>query len=76
MQSIHFGVTFSHLFPIFAFDSNQIMFDSFQVDSFVKVFPKTEHGWSTRYDDEDEVAVKSAKEAKQDVLDWFAKHIK
>ena len=76
VQSSYFGVTFSNVFLVFPFDSNQIMFDSFQVDFYVKIFPKVTHGWTTRYEDEDEVAVKSAEEAHQNLLDWFAKYIK
>ncbi|KAK7846293.1 endo-1 [Quercus suber] len=47
-----------------------------KVDFYVKMFPKVIHGWTTRYEDEDEVAVKSAEEAHQNLLDWFAKYIK
>ncbi|KAL3507988.1 hypothetical protein ACH5RR_033370 [Cinchona calisaya] len=46
------------------------------VDSFVKVFPGTEHGWTTRYKDEDELAVKKAEESHSDMLNWFTKYIK
>ncbi|KAK1398984.1 endo-1,31,4-beta-D-glucanase-like [Heracleum sosnowskyi] len=49
---------------------------SSKVKSFVKIFPGVAHGWSTRYKDEDEFAVKSAEEAHQDMLDWFLAHIK
>ena len=47
-----------------------------QVDSFVKIFPGTEHGWTTRYKDEDEAAVKKAEESHLDMLNWFTKYIK
>lgn len=47
-----------------------------EVDSFVKIFPSVSHGWTVRYDDKDEVAVKSAEEAHKDLIDWFAKHLK
>ncbi|XP_016487001.1 endo-1,3;1,4-beta-D-glucanase-like [Nicotiana tabacum] len=47
-----------------------------EVDAFVKIFPGVAHGWSVRYKDEDEVAVKSAEEAHQDMLGWFEKHLK
>ncbi|XP_057415522.1 endo-1,3;1,4-beta-D-glucanase-like isoform X3 [Lotus japonicus] len=47
-----------------------------QVDSYVKIFPKVSHGWSVRYNIEDAEAVKAAEEAHQDMLDWFAKHLK
>nr|ABR92334.1 putative dienelactone hydrolase family protein [Salvia miltiorrhiza] len=47
-----------------------------EVDSFVKIFARCSHGWSVRYKDEDEGAVKSAGEAHKDMLDWFIKHLK
>ncbi|KAG5554832.1 hypothetical protein RHGRI_012407 [Rhododendron griersonianum] len=47
-----------------------------EVDSFVKIFPGVEHGWTVRYKDEDEVAVKSAEEAHEDMLNWFVKYVK
>ncbi|KAF7145857.1 hypothetical protein RHSIM_Rhsim04G0208400 [Rhododendron simsii] len=47
-----------------------------EVDSFVKIFPGVEHGWTVRYKDEDEVAVKSANEAHEDMLNWFVKYVK
>ncbi|CDP16397.1 unnamed protein product [Coffea canephora] len=47
-----------------------------EVDSFVKIFPGTEHGWTTRYKDEDEAAVKKAEESHLDMLNWFTKYIK
>ncbi|KDO74853.1 hypothetical protein CISIN_1g0265101mg, partial [Citrus sinensis] len=46
------------------------------VDSFVKIFPKVAHGWSVRYNVEDESAVKAAEEAHQNLLEWLAKHVK
>ncbi|XP_059448275.1 uncharacterized protein LOC132179521 [Corylus avellana] len=46
------------------------------VDSYVKVFPKTEHGWTIRCNVEDEGAVKSAEEANQILLDWCVKYVK
>ncbi|XP_061345554.1 endo-1,3;1,4-beta-D-glucanase-like [Gastrolobium bilobum] len=46
------------------------------VDSFVKIFPKVSHGWTVRYNTEDAEAVKTAEEAHQDLLDWFAKLLK
>ena len=47
-----------------------------QVDFHVKVFPKVEHGWTTRYSVEDEAAVKKAEESHRDMLEWFSKHVK
>ncbi|XP_027332354.1 endo-1,3;1,4-beta-D-glucanase-like isoform X3 [Abrus precatorius] len=46
------------------------------VDSYAKIFPKVSHGWSVRYKKEDAEVVKAAEEAHQDMLDWFAKHLK
>ncbi|KAL5163569.1 Endo-1,3-1,4-beta-D-glucanase [Glycine soja] len=46
------------------------------VDCFVKIFPKVSHGWTVRYNPEDAEAVKAAEEAHQDMLNWFAKHLK
>ncbi|KAL1825616.1 hypothetical protein DCAR_0313791 [Daucus carota subsp. sativus] len=47
-----------------------------EVSKFVKMFPGTVHGWTVRYDDNDENAVKSAEEAHEDMLTWFNKHVK
>ncbi|KAK7264534.1 hypothetical protein RJT34_32143 [Clitoria ternatea] len=44
--------------------------------SFVKIFPKVEHGWAVRYNTEDAEAVKVAEEAHQDLLNWITKHLK
>ncbi|PIA44779.1 hypothetical protein AQUCO_01700401v1 [Aquilegia coerulea] len=47
-----------------------------EVDSHVKIFPGVAHGWTVRYNEEDEAAVKSAEEAHQDMIGWFTKHVK
>lgn len=47
-----------------------------EVDCFVKIYPGVSHGWTVRYNVEDEKAVQSAEEAHQDMLDWFTKHVK
>lgn len=47
-----------------------------EVDGFVKIFPKVSHGWTVRYNVEDEEAVKRADEAQRDMLDWFTKYLK
>ncbi|XP_060169096.1 uncharacterized protein LOC132599968 isoform X2 [Lycium barbarum] len=47
-----------------------------EIESFVKIFPRVEHGWTVRYNIEDESAVKSAEEAHSDMLNWFTKFIK
>ncbi|XP_054787773.1 endo-1,3;1,4-beta-D-glucanase-like [Prosopis cineraria] len=46
------------------------------VHSFVKIFPQVAHGWTVRYNTEDAKAVSAAEEAHQDLLTWFAKHVK
>ncbi|KAB1214269.1 hypothetical protein CJ030_MR5G023182 [Morella rubra] len=47
-----------------------------EFESFVKIFPGVAHGWTVRYDVEDESAVKSAEESHLDMLNWFTKHVK
>lgn len=47
-----------------------------EVDCFVKIFPGVAHGWSVRYSNDDELAVKSAEEAHQDLIDWCTKYVK
>ncbi|GLT47495.1 hypothetical protein SLA2020_211900 [Shorea laevis] len=47
-----------------------------EVDSYVKVFPKVAHGWTVRYDVNDEAAVKPAEEAHANMLEWFTKYVK
>ncbi|EEF45406.1 endo-1,3;1,4-beta-D-glucanase [Ricinus communis] len=47
-----------------------------EFDSFVKIFPGVSHGWSVRYNVEDESAVRSAEEAQSDMLNWFTKYVK
>ncbi|XP_020410462.1 endo-1,3;1,4-beta-D-glucanase-like [Prunus persica] len=44
-------------------------------NSFVKIFPGVAHGWTARYNAEDESAVKSAEEAHLDMLNWFTKYV-
>ncbi|XP_061347898.1 endo-1,3;1,4-beta-D-glucanase-like [Gastrolobium bilobum] len=47
-----------------------------EFESFVKLYPGVAHGWTVRYNVDDEAAVKSAEEAHQDMLNWFIKHVK
>ncbi|XP_023894324.1 endo-1,3;1,4-beta-D-glucanase [Quercus suber] len=47
-----------------------------EFDSFVKIFPGVAHGWTVKYNVEDESAVKSAEESHLDMLNWFAKYVK
>ncbi|KAG9457426.1 hypothetical protein H6P81_001934 [Aristolochia fimbriata] len=46
-----------------------------EIDSFVKIFPGVEHGWTVRYNVTDEEAVKRAQEAHAYMLDWFTKYL-
>ena len=47
-----------------------------QVDSFVKIYPGVAHGWTVRYDENDEVALKNVEEAHDKMLEWLNKHLK
>ncbi|XP_068664208.1 endo-1,3;1,4-beta-D-glucanase-like [Aristolochia californica] len=46
-----------------------------EIDSFVKIFPGAAHGWTVRYNPNDELSVKKAEEAHGDMLAWFTKHL-
>jgi len=46
-----------------------------EVAGFVKIFSGARHGWTVRYKDEDEVAVKLADEAHKDMLDCQLKTV-
>ncbi|XP_062097155.1 endo-1,3;1,4-beta-D-glucanase-like [Humulus lupulus] len=45
------------------------------VDSYVEIIPKVEHGWTVRYNVDDESASKSANEAHNKMLEWFSKYL-
>jgi dienelactone hydrolase len=47
-----------------------------KLKSYVKIFPGVAHGWTMRYQVDDEKAVKSAEEAHQNMLDWLAEYVK
>lgn len=47
-----------------------------EVEYWVKVFPGQRHGWSVRYDENDEKSFKPAYEAQEDAINWFKKHLK
>ncbi|KAK7245792.1 hypothetical protein RIF29_40642 [Crotalaria pallida] len=47
-----------------------------EFESYVKIYPGVAHGWTVRYNTEDDSAVKSAEEAHQEILNWFTKYIK
>ncbi|GKC19326.1 endo-1,3;1,4-beta-D-glucanase-like protein, partial [Tanacetum coccineum] len=48
---------------------------SFLVDKFVKIYPGVTHGWTVRYEDDDEHVVKNAMEAHSDLLNWLTKYL-
>ncbi|GLT70974.1 hypothetical protein SLA2020_430200 [Shorea laevis] len=54
----------------------EVLTSKSKVGSYVKVFPNTEHGWTLRYNVEDEAAVKSAEKAHQILLEWCVKYVK
>lgn len=71
------GAETDHLFPQeLAKQVKEILSSKPEVDSIVKIFPGVSHGWTVRYNTEDENAVKSAEEAHQDALNWFEKYLK
>ncbi|CAM6118663.1 unnamed protein product [Calypogeia fissa] len=47
-----------------------------EIDYFVKVFPGQKHGWTVRYDENDEKSFKPAHESHEDTINWFKKHLK
>ncbi|KAL3648926.1 hypothetical protein CASFOL_005329 [Castilleja foliolosa] len=47
-----------------------------EVDSLVKIFPGVAHGWTVRYNENDEFSVKSAQESHVDMLNWLTKYVK
>ncbi|KAK6930038.1 Dienelactone hydrolase [Dillenia turbinata] len=54
----------------------EILSTKCKVDSFGRVYPGVAHGWTMRYNEEDEFSVKSAEEAHEDMLNWFTKYVK
>ncbi|KAI3775213.1 hypothetical protein L1987_49782 [Smallanthus sonchifolius] len=44
-----------------------------EVNHFAKIYPGVAHGWTVRYKDDNAAEVKCAKEAHQDLVDWFGK---
>ncbi|KAK4266425.1 hypothetical protein QN277_027348 [Acacia crassicarpa] len=71
------GAEIDNIFPPEKLNQyGEILSAKAQFESFVKTYPGVSHGWTVRYNVEDEAAVKSAEEAHQDMLNWFTKHIK
>uniref|UniRef100_A0A0C9S9C2 TSA: Wollemia nobilis Ref_Wollemi_Transcript_8227_954 transcribed RNA sequence n=1 Tax=Wollemia nobilis TaxID=56998 RepID=A0A0C9S9C2_9CONI len=53
-----------------------ILSEKAEVDSFVNIYPGVSHGWTVRYDENDETAVKNAEAAHATMLEWFDKYLK
>ncbi|KAJ7552896.1 hypothetical protein O6H91_06G075300 [Diphasiastrum complanatum] len=53
----------------------EILISKSEVPHFVKVFPGVSHGWTVRYELNDEKAVAEAEEAHSDLLEWFGKYL-
>ncbi|CAJ1962363.1 unnamed protein product [Sphenostylis stenocarpa] len=72
------GAEIDHIFPPERLKQiEEILSSKSECESFVKLFSGVKHGWTVRYDDDDdEGTIKSAKEAHQDMLSWFIKHVK
>ncbi|EAY97970.1 hypothetical protein OsI_19888 [Oryza sativa Indica Group] len=47
-----------------------------RVDHFVKIFPKAPHAFACRYNASDSFAVKTAEEARADMVQWFDGYLK
>ncbi|CAI0422599.1 unnamed protein product, partial [Linum tenue] len=43
---------------------------------YVKIFPGVSHGWTMKYKEDDDSAVKVAEEAHLDMLNWFLKYVR
>ncbi|KAL5541691.1 hypothetical protein UlMin_009401 [Ulmus minor] len=54
----------------------EILSSKSEIKCLVKIFPKVVHGWTMRYDDQDEAACKPAEEAHQNMLEWLVEHVK
>ncbi|KAH0992790.1 hypothetical protein GBA52_004273 [Prunus armeniaca] len=71
------GAEFDHITPPEVLKQwEEVLIAKTEIKSYVKIFPEVEHGWTTRYNVEDEKSVKSAEEAHQDLLEWFSNHVK
>uniref|UniRef100_A0A2C9WAX8 Dienelactone hydrolase domain-containing protein n=1 Tax=Manihot esculenta TaxID=3983 RepID=A0A2C9WAX8_MANES len=71
------GAEFDHIFPSEQLKQlGEILAAKSQFESYVKIFPGVAHGWTMRYNDEDDSAVKIAEEAHLDMLNWLVKHVK
>ncbi|PON44295.1 Dienelactone hydrolase [Parasponia andersonii] len=62
--------------PAIAKRSEEVLTAKSEVDSYVEVFPKVVHGWTLRYEVDDEAAANAAEDAHKKMLDWFSKYVK
>ncbi|CAK7355134.1 unnamed protein product [Dovyalis caffra] len=70
------GAENDHIFPAEHLkEFGEFLSAKSQFDSHVKIFPGVGHGWTVRYNVEDEPAVKIAEEAHRDMLHWFTKFV-
>ncbi|OAY55865.1 endo-1,3;1,4-beta-D-glucanase [Manihot esculenta] len=71
------GAEFDHASPPEQLkEFGEILSKKSESESSVKIFPGVSHGWTVRYNIDDESAVKSAEEAHCDMLNWFTKYVK
>ncbi|WOK95976.1 endo-1,3-1,4-beta-D-glucanase-like isoform X1 [Canna indica] len=71
------GAEFDHLSPPELVKQFELALSSIPgANYFVKIFPGVHHGWSVRWKMNDTLAIKSAEEAHQDMLNWFVKYVK
>ncbi|KAH9330429.1 hypothetical protein KI387_002537 [Taxus chinensis] len=53
-----------------------ILSEKSELASFVHIYPGVHHGWTIRYDENDEIAVRNAEVANTKMLEWFDKYMK
>ncbi|CAN1807372.1 unnamed protein product [Linum perenne] len=71
------GAENDHIFPARQLEElgHVLATKSGQFESYVKIFTGVSHGWTLKYSEEDDSAVKLAEEAHLDMLNWFLKHV-
>ncbi|KAJ4722354.1 endo-1,31,4-beta-D-glucanase-like [Melia azedarach] len=71
------GAELDHIFPAEELKHlGEILSAKSSFECFVKIYPGVPHGWTVRYNVEDESAVRSAEEAHEVLLNWITKHVK
>ncbi|KAJ7552888.1 hypothetical protein O6H91_06G074500 [Diphasiastrum complanatum] len=61
--------------PALIQEFEKILVSKSEVPHFVKIYPRVIHGWTVRYEVNDEKAVAEAEEAHAALLDWFGKSL-